>query len=295
MSRFNLKLMAIRNKFRIRRMKVIRPNVNIEAEYYSIMRGISLLVKKKFLRIAESMAKPRVAEQWQDADYNSELEKLIAQVTGYVRSEYSQTALIDLIRRVVLKTDRYHSFWYKKAAAYGFGIDIDKLPEFEGYKPFLRSAIKKNLSIIKNIKEDALFRTEMSLRTAIQQGKSIAQVRNEIMESDQITKRRAATIARNEIKNITSELNQKRAVNAGFEIYEWLGAEDQRERGNPNGLYPHSKTNHWIMNGVYCRYDDGTVYSDDKGKTWKKRKPNMPIGEPGTCDINCRCDSLPVA
>ena len=81
----------------------------------------------------------------------------------------------------------------------------------------------------------------MSLRTSIEKGKSISQVTSEIMKAGQVTQSRAANIARNEIKNLTSQLNTRRSVNAGFDIYEWQNSGDERVRGNPGGLYPNAK------------------------------------------------------
>lgn len=44
---------------------------------------------------------------------------------------------------------------------------------------------------------------------------------------------------------------------------------------------------------MLCKYSDPTVYSDDGGKTWKKRSTiGAFIGKPGE-DYQCRCLALP--
>lgn len=170
----------------------------------------------------------------------------------------------------------------------GLGFDISKLSEFKAYKPFIDSAIQKNLSQIKNLDDNTLQQIAEALFLAIQNGWSIAQLKNEIMGTGRVDKEQAESIARNGIRAVQSALNQKRAVDVGFKTYTWLTAEDQRVRGNPNGLYPDAKPNCWIMHGLLCRYDDDTVYSNNGGKTWKKRTPEMPKGKPGE-DEDCRC------
>lgn len=53
------------------------------------------------------------------------------------------------------------------------------------------------------------------------------------------------------------------------------------------------RDSHSALNGMLCKYSDPTVYSDDGGKTWKKRSTiGAFIGKPGE-DYQCRCLALP--
>jgi uncharacterized protein with gpF-like domain len=286
----SLKQIALKKNNRIRKFKVIKTSEWLETEYYKYLRAMGIFIKQKFIKVAIPGMKVD-KHKWQDESYSARLDRLVNQVISETESSYSVANMTRFIKQMILKTDKYQYTKFKTAADYGFGIDISELPDFKGYKQFINSTIEKNISEIKYLRTETLHRLEMSLRTAIQKGKSISQVTNEIMVAGQITHRRAATIARNEIKNLTSALNAKRAVNAGIELYEWQNAGDERVRGNPNGHYPKAKPSHWIMEGLYCRYDNDNVYSPDKGKTWKKRTKNMPKGKPGE-DINCRCLAL---
>jgi hypothetical protein len=284
-SRYNLKLIAKHNKTRIKKFKPIQTNELIEAEYYGKLKRMVLFMHRNFINIAVKGMKPDI-KKLQDESYSTKLDRLIKEFKADTDLKYSDKELKDIVEKLVFKTDKYQKLKFRKASEYGFGIDIENLPDFAQYRQFINSTVQKNVAAIKYLREETQYKLEMSLRTAIQKGKSIEQVTSEIMSAGQITLKRAAGIARNEIKNITRELSQKRAVNAGFDVYEWLGAEDSRERGNPNGLYPNAKPSHWIMNGMYCKYSDDTVYSSNKGKTWKKRTSKMPKGKPGN-EINC--------
>ena len=117
-----------------------------------------------------------------------------------------------------------------------------------------------------------------------------------IQQIEKMPKQRAKLIARDQTSKMTAKLNQIRQQSIGVEIYVWKNVRDNRVVGNPSGLYPIGNDkhgNHWIMEGLYCRWDDPTVYSTDKGKTWKKRIPEMPKNHPGE-DIQCRCYTQPI-
>ena len=90
---------------------------------------------------------------------------------------------------------------------------------------------------------------------------------------------------------LTSLLNQKRQEMLGIEQYIWRTSKDDAVVGKPGGLYPNWNNkhhNHWIMEGVRCRWDDATVYSRTEGRTWIKRTGPMPKDHPGQ-EIQCRC------
>ena len=45
------------------------------------------------------------------------------------------------------------------------------------------------------------------------------------------------------------------------------------------------------MDGLLCRWDDATVYSEDGGKTWIPRPAGAVLMHPGM-DYQCRCCAL---
>ena len=102
---------------------------------------------------------------------------------------------------------------------------------------------------------------------------------NEINEK--YTVKKAKFIARNETGNLNAAVQRSQMEGAGFEMYTWMSM--------PDGV---TRDTHRAMNGLVCRWDDPTVYSDDGGKTWHERKGSMFIGQPGQ-DYNCRCTAVP--
>lgn len=119
----------------------------------------------------------------------------------------------------------------------------------------------------------------------------------QIKEEFKVTKNRAKVIARDQTSKMNTSLSAIRQQAIGIEMYIWRTVQDRRVVGTPGGKYPYNPKNklhkdHYIMEGKVCRWDDSTVYSEDKGKTWKKRLASMPHNHPGT-DIMCRCHAAP--
>lgn len=111
------------------------------------------------------------------------------------------------------------------------------------------------------------------------EGPSLVKEINTINEK--YTRKKARFIARNETGNLNSAQQRRQMQGAGFSMYEWMSM--------PDGV---TRDTHRNMNGLVCRWDDDTVYSDDGGRTWKKRTGDMYIGVPGQ-DFNCRCTAVP--
>lgn len=95
------------------------------------------------------------------------------------------------------------------------------------------------------------------------------------------TKNKSKFIARNETGNLNGAIQRTQMEGAGFRYYKWMCMLDGVTRDT-----------HRSMNGLVCKWEDDTVYSDDGGKTWKKRTGSMFIGQPGQ-DYNCRCTAIP--
>jgi uncharacterized protein with gpF-like domain len=102
---------------------------------------------------------------------------------------------------------------------------------------------------------------------------------------------RANTIARDQIGKLNGQITQARMASVGLSMYIWSSSGDERVRGDPSGSYPHAEPSHYLMDGLLCRWDDATVYSPDKGKTWIPRPSGAVLMHPGQ-DILCRCTAL---
>jgi len=118
----------------------------------------------------------------------------------------------------------------------------------------------------------------------------------QIKEEFKVSDGRAKVLARDQTSKMNSAITGLRQKSVGIDKYIWETSMDRRVVGTPGGLYPKTTKlhkNHYVMEGKVCRWDDPTVYSDDKGKTWIKRTEQMPHNHPGD-DILCRCRAAPL-
>jgi len=70
-----------------------------------------------------------------------------------------------------------------------------------------------------------------------------------IRKVDKFISKRSKFIARNEIGNLISTIDNDLASVAGIKEYYWRSSEDERVRGNPSGKYPKAKPDHYARNG----------------------------------------------
>lgn len=271
----------------------IKNDNSLEAEYYSDLRKMMQTTKDFYLStVVEGINKDYIKEQIFDESPYSQLNSLLSNVKRRILSRYDMERIKELATRYVIKLNYAHRAKFNNSIKASIGIDISKVPEFEHMKPFIASAVKQNVSQIVSLRNENLARLETTLRNSVHKGLSIANVQESILQSYNVSKKKAAGIARNEIKNLQSQLQKKRMQNLGMDLYTWETAGDERVRGRPGGKYPNAKPDHWEMQGLICKFSDPTVYSKDGGKTWKRRLASMPQDAPGE-DINCRCIARP--
>jgi SPP1 gp7 family putative phage head morphogenesis protein len=160
--------------------------------------------------------------------------------------------------------------------------------EHYAYEPWLAphmgSFVSENVGLIKKLKEETYQDINRIVQGGIRGGNSYRSIINEIVGTDiepgrfTKTKDRARLIARDQIGKFNGELTSIRQQSIGVSEYYWRTAGDERVRDS-----------HGALNGMLCRWDDDTVYSDDDGETWPPRSAIEAFeGSPGE-DFQCRC------
>jgi SPP1 gp7 family putative phage head morphogenesis protein len=284
-----------RNKRRIR----VSPNRGIkspkfiELDYYTqLAKQVSSITAKCKSMVLNRVDRQELKDKVLDDSWFADLERLLADWEMAVKRTFHVEHNKRLAKIYINKTDRYQKGKFVKLCEYGFGIDIGSMPEFQEYQPFINQKVRENTKLIGSLTVEQVAKIKKMLRTAVQEGLSVAQMVSRLGELDREEKRRASLIARNEIKNVTTQLTEERYKNLGIDMYEWQTSGDERVRGNPSGLYPKADPSHYDMDGKICRFDDKTVYSDNGGLTWKKRHGKMPFVNAGEA-ILCRCVPIP--
>lgn len=163
-----------------------------------------------------------------------------------------------------------------------FGIDLSGLLGDGAIREDMDKAVKENVDLITSIQTDFINEIGEKVFTNLSRGGRHENLTSIIKERGEVSKARAKFIARDQTAKLNAALTESRSRALGLDLYEWGGAGDERERDS-----------HFVLNGMLCKYSDPTVYSDDWGKTWKKRKTIGAFeGNPGQ-DYQCRCVPLP--
>lgn len=204
----------------------------------------------------------------------------------------------DIVNSWMENVDTESRVAFRKGLVGSMGVDISAMVDIPEIAETLSLGSMEAAGLIKSIPGEYLGQiakavTDNFAGISLPDNRSLLQ---QIMEVSKSSKKRAQLIARDQTSKLTSAVNKTRQSSIGVSMYIWHNMKDERVVGNPGGLYPKGNKahgNHWIMEGVHCRWDDNTVYSADKGKTWKKRKSEMPESIPGW-EIQCRCFAEPV-
>lgn len=163
-----------------------------------------------------------------------------------------------------------------------FGIDLTGMLGDGAIREKMADAVRENVGLITSIQTDFINDIGEKVFGNLLEGGRSENLINIIRERGDVTLSRAKFIARDQTSKLNAELTEARSNALGLDVYEWSGTGDERERKS-----------HFVLNGMLCKYSDPTVYSDDGGKTWKKRSSIGAFeGKPGE-DYQCRCLSLP--
>jgi HK97 family phage portal protein len=146
--------------------------------------------------------------------------------------------------------------------------------------------------MVQNVTQTTIDQLNEIISSGMDQNLSVAEISKNIRDyfqgEEAITRARAETIARTETLTMISE-GQNLKVKEFKKEYPkesknlmkvWITAQDERVRGNPEGIYKHSKANHFDLDGEVVKetkpFSNGLMYPRQKGA-------------PPEEVINCRC------
>lgn len=231
-------------------------------------------------RITDALSKKNLVDAVaiSDDDYINSLIEVLASIAGERIEERAKLLATRFVSKVHYQNKTQFTRNFKNA----FDIDLSSIVEKEILGDTLAVAIQQNVELITSIKNDFINDIGSNVFTNYKKGFRHGELINEIRERGNVSYSRAKLIARDQTAKINADLEEERNKKLGFDIYKWKGAADARERDS-----------HRVLNNMLCKYSDPTVYSDDEGKTWKKRASIKAfIGKCGS-DYQCRCLAIP--
>jgi uncharacterized protein with gpF-like domain len=265
--------------------KVIDDPKSIENEARRTLKGITKPIQLELEYIIDNMRDKSARE------VGKELEA--------VKKNYDfqlETTAEQIAENWVGKVNRYNKEKFMSHMRKVLGIDIGAIVD-EAMKDELEIMVMENANYIKSIPN---YLVGHVADRVVQHFKGIPMpenrtLRQQIKEEFKVSDGRAKVLARDQTSKMNTSISAIRQVNLGIECYVWKTVEDERVVGKPGGVYPKTTKlhkNHYIMQGLLCKWADPNVYSDDKGATWKPRTAQMPHNHPGD-DIMCRCRPAP--
>lgn len=138
----------------------------------------------------------------------------------------------------------------------------------------VKASIKQNVALIKSIPREYFLEIEGEVMRSIQSGKGMADLQPYLEKRGDITKKRAALIARDQTSKATTAINTARMQGLGVKKFKWLHSMGGKE---PRPLHKN------MLNGKVFSFDDPPVIDERTGEK----------GLPGQL-INCRCRMVPV-
>lgn len=241
---------------------------------------IDALIQSMLDQVISAVRKPRLndSDEVGDDDY---IARLLAALTSVSNQDITRSAT-RVAMTFVGRSNTQNKERFIRSMQRARSIDVGSIIESMDLGSTMAKAVKNNIDLIQSIKTDFINDIGSQVFEDFKKGKRQADLVKNIYERGNVTKSRAKLIARDQTAKVNSAFNEARNTKLGIDEYTWSGTADERERPS-----------HRVLNGMLCKYSDPTVYSDDDGKTWKKRKSiGAYEGNPGT-DYQCRCLDVP--
>ena len=160
---------------------------------------------------------------------------------------------------------------WKRAVHKTLGVDIyEDYYNGDFFASELENWVNDNVGLINTIPENMLGRMQKIILDGYNNGRSTAEITEQIQESYQISKRHARLIARDQMGKLNARINRKLHEDAGVHKYEWSDSGDQRVRES-----------HRRLNGKIFEYSNPPETDDGR---------HCNPGE----DYQCRCVDLAI-
>jgi len=284
----NIERLAKR-KHRVKKGRPVKPSPKAERELFRKMNDLWVRV----LFPATEQIKRMVAE----GASPQAIADVIEQVLQRAEFDYGVNTQ-DIVTKWKLSVDMDTRRSIHTSLAKTLGVDIAAVVDDPVVADALRLGGMKAAELISKMPSQCIGEIAKAVHdnfigAPLPEGRSLQE---QISHIQKMTPTRAKLIARDQTSKLTGLVNQTRQQSIGIEAYIWRTVKDQRVVGNPVGAYPKGNKahgDHHMMEGVWCRWDDPTVFSRDGGKTWIKRPAQAPKSSPGQ-DIQCRCHAEPV-
>lgn len=200
-------------------LKPIRPNLGNEAEYYGRLLALIKAMDKSvaYWVSAEYRAKPPAMAM--DATPADALRAVMTKLARrWIRQfdEVAQKMAERFATNAAGASDRGFMTELKRA---GFAIPFKPSPDM---RDALASVVNENVALIKSIPAKHLSDVEGSLMRSVQAGRDLKGMQDDLLSKYDITKKRAAFIARDQNNKATAVMTKARRLSLGITEAIWV-------------------------------------------------------------------------
>lgn len=198
-----------------------------------------------------------------DAGESERVRELIAEIKGNIGSSFGAGELERLGQEMAKQTTSFGKAQIAKQIKAALGVNV--LKRDPNLSSLVDSFVTQNVALIESIPEKILTDVEGTVLRGIQNGITSKDLAEQLENKLEIGKKRAKTIARDQIGTLNGQVNALRQQNLGIERFTWRTVGDERVRPE---------------------------HSARSGMVYKFSEP--PNGELPGVPINCRCYAEPV-
>lgn len=234
---------------------------------------------------AAALAKDMLITKTVEITNEEKLKKDIARAFQKQRSKYKEKYVKVLDAEVDMGYDAILSMPFGSPNQEEIAVLKD-----ENYKDRRKDLFKRAEQSYDFLSQTTIGKVFDTIKTGIENNKSVADIGTDIKDVAKVSLGRADTIARTEVLTANS-IGQAAAMRDASKVLPdlykvWVNANDERVRGNPNGLYADSKADHWDIAGDPIPYDRTFA----NGLSYPRE-----AGGPAHEVINCRCTLIAVS
>lgn len=227
---------------------------------------LSRLIREAGLTVRRGMRLAAIEHTKEgEKGYRAAMRKLVRMIAGVMRivptvedlnrlgvearalSVLARGEAINEVTGILKAEEAVHRAKFIASVRKTIGVDLQRVVTETGIGPQFDVIVKRNVSLITNLSDDAANRVEQAVSRAVLNGSSASRLSEELRDQIGIVGRRADLIARDQIASAVSDLNQLRQTEAGIVRYEWSTSLDERVRPEHEAL--HGKVFRWDRPG----------------------------------------------
>jgi len=257
----------LQSRGKLKKQITMKPPLAREREYrmaiIKIMQRARAIARALFIEKLPQIQKTALDSIVVDG-YGDDIEKAMQQVRLRFTTEIPDETIEAVAAKAGRQVEMFSATQVNRTFESAIGVPVSSL--FADVDDAIEAFTKDNVALIKSLPETYFKEIETTALRNFRSGKRFSEWAPELQKRFDISKNRAALIARDQTNKFNGELNKKRQTDLGVRTYIWRTVGDERVRPTHEAI-------------------DGDPFA------WEG-EPAPPEGHPGE-PINCRCSAEP--